>query len=359
VLFVVFTAGVFSYLPIAALNPLGRITLLFLYFLAMYRLSARVTVAWSLNWFFWLAIAHSLLVVVPFLASGGALRSYGLAPVQISMLALVMATAKYLWAKKSKSWIYLCAMVLIFFALLAAQFRSLIIVGVGVSLLVVYFSRLRAKRETINNSNDSSAATRATLWRVRKRPLYLFAGILLSIALAVALYPQLLAPLLERFEILLSAKPSGSILMRITLWKQAWAQFAANPWVGIGPGLYIQIESVDPTIRLNFYHWFVRGLSAHNLLLHYLAEAGIIGGIAVLAMMLNQLHLSFKSWKRSVLLPNLEVSSILLGISITFIVTTLTESSWLWGQASLVFSFFLALIARNYYNLYHTNNLES
>ncbi|MGH8014631.1 MAG: hypothetical protein ACREBV_00375, partial [Candidatus Zixiibacteriota bacterium] len=36
-LIVVFTAAIFSYQPWAAINPLGRISLMFLYFLALYR----------------------------------------------------------------------------------------------------------------------------------------------------------------------------------------------------------------------------------------------------------------------------------------------------------------------------------
>ncbi|HEX2897173.1 MAG TPA: hypothetical protein VHP63_03895, partial [candidate division Zixibacteria bacterium] len=98
-LLVIFTAGIFSYQPEAAITPLGRISLLFMQFLALFRLSGKVSISWSLNLFFWLAILHSVYVIIPFLASRGILRSYGVAPVQLSMLAFVVATAKFLWAK--------------------------------------------------------------------------------------------------------------------------------------------------------------------------------------------------------------------------------------------------------------------
>jgi len=350
-LLVVFTAGVFSYQPEVAIRPFGRITLQFLYFLAMYRLSGKVSVAWSLNLFFWLSIVHSILVFIPFLASGGTLRSYGLAPVQLAMLALVVATAKFLWAKKGTAWIHLIGMVVIFFALLSAQYRSLIIMGAAMSTLVIFFSRRRARLELGKNSRETDSTGIGELIRVRKRPLYLLAGLLFSVLLALVIYPQLLAPLLERFEGLLSARPSGTFLLRTVLWKMAWSQFIDNPLVGIGPGLFNQIQNVEPTIRLNIFHWYVRGLSAHNLLLHYLAEAGILGGIAVLAMMINQMRLSYKAWLESVGRPNFEVSAILLGIAATILITTLTESSWLWGQSGFIFAFFISLIARNHNNL--------
>ncbi len=357
-LLVIFTAGIFSYQPEVAINPLGRIALLFLYFLAMYRLSGKVSVAWSLNLFFWLSIIHSIIVLIPFLSSGGTFRSYGLAPVEIAMLALVVATAKYLWAKKGTAWIYLMGMVVILFALLAAQYRSLIIMGAAMSVLVIFFSRRRTTLELGKDSNESGSASIEELKRVRKRPLYLLAGLIFSVALVIILNPHLFAHLLERFESLFTIMPSSSVLFRILLWKLAWSQFIEHPLVGIGPGLFIQIQNVLPTVRLDFYYQFLRGLSAHNLLLHYLAEAGIIGGIAVLAMMINQVRLSFKAWLESSMRPGFEVSAILLGISATILFTTLTESSWLWGQSSIVFAFFLSLIARNHNNLVLTKNFE-
>ncbi len=350
-LLVIFTAGLFSYQPEAAFNPLGRITLLFLYFLAIYRLSGKVNMSWSLNLFFGLSVIHSIIVLIPFLASGGNFRSYGLAPVEMAMLALVVATAKYLWAKEGTGWMYLMGMVVIFFALLSGQFRTLVIIGAAMSILVVFFSRRRAKLELAMDAPETGGTGTEELSRVKKRPLYLLAGLLLSVAFVIMLSPQLLAPLLERFERLVTASPSGSLLLRITLWKLAWSQFIDNPFVGIGPGLFNQIQNVVPVIRMDFFHFYVRGLSAHNLLLHYLAEAGIIGAVAVLAMMINQMCLSYKAWLVSASRPVLEVSAILLGISTTILFTTLTESSWLWGQSSIVFAFFLALVARNHNNL--------
>jgi len=361
-LVVIFTAGVFSYQPEAAIRPFGRIALLFLHFLALYKLSGKVSVAWSLNMFFGLSLIHSIIVLIPFIASGGTLRSFGLAPVifdELAMLALVVAAAKFLWAEKRTAWIYLLGMVVIFFALLSTQSRAPIIIGAAMSILVILFSRRRARQELAKASSETGSISSKELLRVRKRPLHLLVGLLFSVMLVIILFPQLLAPLLERFESLLTARPSGSFLLRIVLWKLAWSLFIDNPLVGIGPGLFIQIQSVFPTIRLDVYHSYLRGLSAHNLLLHYLAEAGIIGGIAVLAMMLNQMRLSYKAWRASVLRPNFEVSAILLGIGATLLVTTLAESGWLWGQSSIIFVFFISLIARNHNNLIVTKNSGS
>jgi O-antigen ligase len=135
------------------------------------------------------------------------------------------------------------------------------------------------------------------------------------------------------------------------LWNRAWTQFIENPLTGIGPGLFVQIQDVVPTIRLEVYHLFVRGLSAHNLLLHYLAETGIFGGIAVIALMFNQVRLAFKAWSGAVGRQNLETAAIILGIALTFLITTMSEASWLWGQASFSFAFFIALVSRNFSDL--------
>jgi len=359
-LVVIFTAGVFSYQPEFAVRPLGRNTLLFLHFLALYRLSGKVSVVWSLNIYFWLSIVHSVIVLIPFVASGGTLRSFGFALVifdELAMLALVVATARFLWAKKESAWIYLLGIVVIFFALLSTQSRAPIIIGVAMSILVILFSRRRARQEFEKNSHETGVISHEELTGVRNRPLYLLAGLLTSLALVILLFPQIFSPLLSRFESLLTSSPSGSFLYRIQLWKLALSQFIENPLVGMGPGLFIRMQDIVPTFRLDVYHLHIRGLSAHNLFLHFLAVAGILGGAAVLTMMINQLRLSYKAWLGSAARANLEVSAILLGIAVTFLLTTLTESGWFWGQTGFIFVFFISLIARNHSNV--TNNAET
>jgi O-antigen ligase len=271
------------------------------------------------------------------------------------MLAFVIATAKYLWSEKGHAWIFLTGMLLLLFALFATQYRSLIVISVLISMIVVWFSRRRAGKYLKEKTNKLENEQRGTFKRVRSRPVYLFGGLILSVTVVLISNPQLFAPLISRFEGLAVDFPSGSVLLRIILWKQAWAQFIAHPLIGIGPGMYVQVENLDPAIRLNFYHWFVKGLSAHNLVLHYLAETGIFGGVAVLLLMINQFRLAFIAWKKTGLNQNFGVSAVLLGISSAFIFTTATESSWLWGQASIVFVLFAALIARNHDNLALSN----
>lgn len=350
-LLAVLIAAMFSYQPEAAINPLGRIALIFLNFLALYRLSGRVSISWSVNLFLLLAIIHSIAVSIPFLTSGGRLRSFGIAPVQVAMLALVVATAKFVWAKKGMAWIYLMTLVILFFALLSAQYRSLIMMGMAISALVILFSWQRSRKGLVRDSNKTSTIPADELRLVKKRPLYLLTGILCSVILAIVLNPQLLTPLLERFEGLLSYKPSGTFLLRTVLWKLAWSQFIDHPLVGMGPGLFNQLHMVVPTVRMELYYSYLRGLSAHNLFLHYLAEAGILGGMALLALIINQFRLSLITWQKAATRHNLEVAAILLGVAITILITTVTEASWLWGQSTYVFAFFLALIARNYNSL--------
>jgi len=359
ILSVIAFAGLFSYLTEAAIRPFGRVTLLFLHFLAMYRLSGKVSLSWSLNLFYWLAVIHSIFVVIPFLISKGTIRSFGFAPVEMAMLALVIATAKFLWARKGEAWIYLSGMFIILFALLSTQYRSLIIGGIVMSAIVAFVSRRRAKNElrelsgTVENTNFKEFRS------VKNRPLYLLSGLILSVLLVFMVYPQLLDPLIERFEGLVAARLPGSVIMRMTLWKHAWSQFVENPLTGMGPGLFIHIQNIIPTIRMDFYYKFVHGLSAHNLLLHYLAEAGIFGGIAVIAIMFNQMRLSVMTWLVSSDINKLRVSAMLFGIAFTILTTTMTESSWLWGQSSLVFAFFVSLISRNYTELVDSQKAES
>jgi len=80
----------------------------------------------------------------------------------------------------------------------------------------------------------------------------------------------------------LGAAPAASAQQtRYVLWDAAWRMFRDHPWTGVGPGHYLTAfpRYVSGTLEGQS----VWG-SAHNLYLHQLAERGLVGESALLAL---------------------------------------------------------------------------
>ena len=70
--------------------------------------------------------------------------------------------------------------------------------------------------------------------------------------------------------------------VRLQLWQQAWQMFIGSPWLGVGFGQFdwnsfVLIERMPALTVEPAEH-------AHNLLLHLLAEMGVLGGLLVLLL---------------------------------------------------------------------------
>ncbi|MFQ5454024.1 MAG: hypothetical protein ACE5D6_07535, partial [Candidatus Zixiibacteriota bacterium] len=105
----------------------------------------------------------------------------------------------------------------------------------------------------------------------------------------------------------------------------------------------------------NMIYMYVRGLSAHNMFFHYLAETGLLGISAFIALFVNQYRYSRQVWNKNSFIKHPEITIILYLLSILFLVTFFVEAAWMWGQVSFLFVFFLALIIRSYDNSFVIN----
>lgn len=120
--------------------------------------------------------------------------------------------------------------------------------------------------------------------KIRPWARYALAG-----ALAVILLWELLPTgrsllrALGDLRLLNSQGELNASLARYALWSAAWGMFRDHPWTGVGPGNYASV----------FSHYFHGGAidgeilwgSAHNLYLHHLAERGLVGLTALLALL--------------------------------------------------------------------------
>jgi O-antigen ligase len=110
--------------------------------------------------------------------------------------------------------------------------------------------------------------------------------------------------------------------------------------------MFKHLPEIYPEIMFSSIFMRIQGFSSHNLVLHYLAETGLIGGLAVLTLMIKQYLMGFKLWKvRSNLLSSDILISLFLMTSI-FLVSSFFEAGWLWGQLSYMFVFFVALVVK-------------
>jgi O-antigen ligase len=182
---------------------------------------------------------------------------------------------------------------------------------------------------------------------IKRQSLAVVTG-LSAIALSLILFPELFEAVLFRFTDLYSKIKIGTVLTRFELWQNAFNAFWEHPLVGIGPGNYKVVHSIYPAIRLEFIFFFIQGMNAHNLLLHYMAETGVVGTTAMLALIFNQLRTGRQGWRESFGLKNVQIAGALYITSIMFAVTTILEAAWFWGFAGFTFVFFLALIVNNH-----------
>ncbi|MGA6828436.1 O-antigen ligase family protein [Nitrospira sp. NS4] len=152
------------------------------------------------------------------------------------------------------------------------------------------------------------------LWRrlrARRRPVLLFAGMALLLAVGVTIaYGDLLYKTADRFYALSSADRgiSSGASGRVTAWKGTWELFVRNPVLGVGFRAHEHLLKADT--------------SAHNGYLATLAEVGVLGFLGVLYLVVRGLHLL---WADSRDPGRAFVQSILLGLCVGYILLAIFE----------------------------------
>jgi O-antigen ligase len=329
-----------GYWPELAGRRIAKMIVILVSFWAVYRLSGKLAISRLLNWYFLLAVVHSIYVLIPFIASGGMARSFGFTRTSfddLAMVALPVGLALYLGAECGKAGLYLFGCVLVLGGLVATQSRAPIVIGLVSSLFVLLSAR------TVIFANNPSPQVDKTLKR-RLRGIILSITVLVSLSLLFL--TSLWEPLVNRFIDVLdvSSRDTG---WRIYLWKKALLAFQAHPIFGVGPEAYKHLHELYASLRFQPAGYLLRSLTAHNLFLYFLAETGLVGGIGLVALMVNQFRLARKGASNP-LRKSPGAALALYGWAFLFIVSTLIEAGWMWRQLSYVAVFFAALVARQY-----------
>jgi O-antigen ligase len=292
---------------------------------------------------------HAIYVAAPYIASGGRLRSFGLSEASfddISMFALPVSLAFFLWGAQPRRWLYLIAGLISSLGLVATQSRAPIIFCAIGTISVIFASLWSAKR--IVNVNGAEVYS-----YVRRRIARIMLAIALAVILLTVFLPSVFSTAFSRFNHLIDGRLGETIFLRATLWKAALTAFLDHPVLGIGAGSFRSIKEMYPGLTLDPVYFWVRGFSAHNLFFHYLAETGIVGASLLVLLFWKTFSMSRKVWRKTI--DSNRVDERQIGVSLALYVvggmllfSTFIDAGWMWGQTSYVFIFFAALISRHF-----------
>ncbi|MBD3333398.1 hypothetical protein GF356_11165 [candidate division GN15 bacterium] len=336
-----FVCAVFGHDFMVSVRSTLRIAALAVTLMALVRLGRYFSLRDLVRLYFWVAVVNGIIALVPFVASGGQMRSFALAPTLLDdllALALPIGVSLLLWQKRHGAYPYIFGCLVILGALAATQSRASILVALVFSAIVFFYSWRKAPQ--LGRKDPTPGIIRKRVW------LTVLMGVALIVIAAVAL-SGFLENLLWRFERLFSTTPKDTILARLALWKYAWMSFLSNPITGIGPGNFRYIQDIFYQSTLDPVYFYVRGYSAHNLTIHYLAETGILGTSAMLALFVRQFLLARKGWNRLTSAADVPVKLALLVVSGLFLFTTFVEAGWMWAATGHIFIFFAAAIVRS------------
>jgi len=335
--------GLVGYWPELAIRRVLSLGLLFATFLALYRLTAKVSISELVNWFFILAVLHSMYVLAPFVAAGGHYRSFGFTPAifgHLAEVALPVGLALYIGAARGRVTYYYIGTVIVLLGLIATQSRAPIALGLTASLFVLLVARSRIKgvADLVKSAQSLKRRIKTVAWTA-----------LVLVVLVMILKSSILAAVLGRFDELLSSEPQGTMFLRLVLWKKALITFLDHPIFGVGPGGYKHLHEIYTSFRLAPTFVFLHSMTAHNLFLHYLAETGLVGAAGLIALFINQFRLARHSWLR--LGDRLHGSTLAIyGCAFLFALSTMIDAAWMYGQLGFMAIFFAAVVSRQHFS---------
>jgi O-antigen ligase len=303
-------AAMFGYKPILALRPIAKLLYLTATFLAVHRLSRYFEIKKLLKLFFWFAVLSSLIALWPYLTGGETTRLFGFSRATLDDILLItipLGLVLMLFSDKKKGKWMLLGILIMSIALVATQSRLSLMLTAGFSIIAIYLVKKHLKINKLLSKDHSSIN-----YLINRRIKKIVISVLFLFTALFMLKPDILIALWERFESLLLLVNRDTLQIRFVLWGAAVTAFLDHPILGIGPGMFKLLPEIYPELRFSSIFIYVQGFSSHNMILHYLAETGLVGGLA---------------------------ASI-------FLVSSFFEAGWLWGQLSYMFVFFVALVVR-------------
>jgi O-antigen ligase len=116
-----------------------------------------------------------------------------------------------------------------------------------------------------------------------------------------------------------------AVLERVAHWHAAWAMFRDRPWLGVGIGNYAHAYRPYALPR-----WGNPLGHAHNIFLHFLAEAGILGLVSYLIWLVAALMSAWRTWRATTHLQR-AIAIAALGMMAHLIVHNLVDNLYVQG----------------------------
>jgi O-antigen ligase len=243
---------------------------LFVLFIVVAGLSDRKVLHNCLALFLVICCVVSVPNILGFLQTAGRERVFGPAGIHFSGFLAVGAAPVMAFAllerRSGRRLFYLGILGLFIFAQIANQSRGAMIQllsGVGFVVVVAW---LWDRRHGFSS--------------VRRRILAATGAMgLASILMIVVAGPQV-GRAIDRYTSQ-SGNERYTLQLREFLWGSAFRLFLQHPVLGTGPAQSVRLASYLPELRFDPSEAHTRGLGVHNSILQYLAEAGILGSVAL------------------------------------------------------------------------------
>ncbi|MFH1372931.1 MAG: O-antigen ligase family protein [bacterium] len=330
-------SALFAYDIRLSVIPSLRIICVYLAFRLAFLYGLKIGVRRLLLFYLVQASLLSIVAFVQFALLGGQVRFFGITGLALqyfAMTALPMALAFLVWSESRLArTAYGLMSIACGLGIFATQSRApFVAVVIAVPVLLVVAYRKSSREGTVR------------ITRVVKQvlaPVLLLAGGLLIME------ESLFVNTLGRIEELIASinEPQGTVARRLVLWLAAFKAFLANPVTGIGIGNMRLVHQVVPEIRLEPLWYLVKGMSAHNVLLHYLAETGLLGTAALVALFVKGLRTGWRAFKTRSSSVDSQVSAALFMAMFVCFLTMLYMRAWTWGQGGYILALLFGLNA--------------
>lgn len=335
--FATWLSALFAYRTGESLIPSIRILVIFLAFRAIFTMANRLGVRRIVQFYIYLVAVLSVINIAIFLYYGGAERVFGpawLAFENYSMTALPMALAFFIWSKSRGERVRFALVIMaIAMAIIASGSRGTLVAVAMATPILIWIAWRKINRD------------RTFDVRYAFNQVLAVAGVITAVIVGIS--GSLLVGFFGRVEEMFASvsDPQGSIALRIVLWTAAVKGWLTSPLVGIGIGNFNLVDQVVPSMKTAPVWYYIKGMSAHNVVLHYLAETGIIGVTALLAVTGAGLRMARAPFREVLSRSDTQVSAALMIAMIVFALSIFFMRAWTWAQEGYVMAMIFGMTA--------------
>lgn len=310
-----------------------RQILLFLTFCAVAHFGPRINLRSVAAVFVIVALANSAFSLTDFVRAGGTIRAFGFAGLGFAdhtMVGLLICAVFYICSSDLRARIFWGVGFLVLVAALAATQTRASAITAGWALLLTFIMAFKA------NKNIKLS--------IPKRGLIVAVFLLVVVVPVVVFSTPIFDGIVHRFE-RMGFQVSGTVLLRVILWKLGFAAFKEHPIFGIGPGQYAVIINYVPAARFEPMWAWIKGMGPHVSFMTALTETGVVGLIGIVALFGKAVQGAHSRIKDAVNRDDLAVRLFLFIFAAVVFGSSMYAGAWFWGNNSYHMAVFFGFIA--------------